>query len=95
MAALTTRCTDPKDSSCVTRGVYTWLIMPALNQVRILRWPLADKQQPNTKGDYHDARKSFLPSQDARPPREPSGRWPRTRARPYSLFTLQLTERAA
>jgi hypothetical protein len=23
MAALTTRCTDPKDSSCVTRGVYT------------------------------------------------------------------------
>jgi hypothetical protein len=23
--------------------------MPALNQERILRWPLADKQQPNTK----------------------------------------------
>jgi hypothetical protein len=69
--------------------------MPALNQERILRWPLADKQQPNTKGDYHDAGKSFLPSQDARPPREPSGRWPRTRARPYSLSTLQLTERAA
>jgi hypothetical protein len=23
MAALTTRCTDPKGSSCVTRGIYT------------------------------------------------------------------------
>jgi hypothetical protein len=55
---------------------------------------IADKQQPNTQGDYHDAGKSFLPSQDARPPREPSGRWPRTRARPCSLSTLQLTERA-
>jgi hypothetical protein len=40
MAALTTRCIKPEDFSCVTRGVYTWLIMPAYNQEHILRWPL-------------------------------------------------------
>jgi hypothetical protein len=54
---------------------------------------IADKQQPNTKGDHHDARKSFLPSQDARLPRAPSGqfRWkPRPLAPNTSASILSL-----
>jgi hypothetical protein len=55
MAALTTRCIKPEDFSCVTRGVYTWLIMPALNQEQILHWPQLKVVRALGRGTIHDS----------------------------------------